>query len=343
VPNALEQTQIPAPAPDAEVLGAPVPASAERLARDDLRRQIAELDRRLGELFASAFPRSGFEWGIGAVGGPRVLSTGELERVRDALAMRLRDAQAELARRADVEEANRVLIEQMIAAPERHRWVIVSNDDIGERGCRHWHSRPRWGILGMLFGWWRVRLSSGCPLAEGLRPPARRSPAQSADMAKKRRKRRPRTAAPAPAAAPKPDAKRSPAKPPRKPIAEERPPAPWGSFPLVELVVLFGLVLFVVGFFFVEGSRGTQLFATGLAIASLAGLELSIREHFAGFRSHSTLLAAAAGVAVMLGLYYLAELSPTASFAGGAAVGGLCFFALARAFQSRAGRMVKLR
>jgi hypothetical protein len=346
VPNALEQTQVPAPAPDADVLGAPIPASAERRARDDLRRQIAELDRRLGELFASAFPRSGFEWGVGAVGGPRVLSTGELERVRDALALRLRDAQAELTRRADTEEANRALIEQMIAAPERHRWVIVSNEDIGEGGCRHWHSRPRWGILGMLFGWWRVRLSSGCPLAEGPRPPAPQATPhhyQSPEMAKKRRKRRPRTAAAGPATAPKPAAKPSQAKAPRKAIADERPPAPWGSFPLVELVVLFGLVLFVVGFFFVEGSRGTQLFATGLAIASLAGLELSIREHFAGYRSHSTLLAAAAGVAVMLGLYYLAELSPTVSFAGGAAVGGLCFFALARAFQSRAGRMVKLR
>ncbi|MGH2985409.1 MAG: MgtC/SapB family protein [Solirubrobacterales bacterium] len=311
-----------------------------RRARDDLRRQIAELDRRLGELFASAFPRPGFEWGIGAVGGPRMLSTGELERVRDALALRLRDAQAELARRADAEEANRVLVERMIAAPERHRWVIVSNEDIGERGCRHWHSRPRWGILGMLLGWWRVRLSSGCPLAEGLRPPAPQVTPAS-EMAKKRRKRRPRTAAAS--TAPPPVAKRAPAKPPRKPISEERPPAPWGSFPLVELVVLFGLGLFVAGFFFVEGSRGTQLFATGLAIASLAGLELSIREHFAGFRSHSTLLSAGAGVAVMLGLYYLAELSPTASFAGGAAVGALCFWALARAFQSRAGRMVKLR
>ena len=342
MPNALEQTQVPAPAPGAELLGAPVPASAERRARDDLRRQIAELDRRLGELFASAFPRPGFEWGIGAVGGPRVLSTGELERVRDALALRLRDAQAEFARRADVEDANRVLVERMIAAPERHRWVIVSNEDIGERGCRHWHSRPRWGILGMLFGWWRVRLSSGCPLAEGLRPPAPQV-TPLPDMAKKRRKRRPRTAAAASTAAARPAAKRAPAKPPRKPISEQRPPAPWGSFPLVELVVLFGLGLFVVGFFFVEGSRGTQLFATGLAIASLAGLELSIREHFGGFRSHSTLLAGAAGVAVMLGLYYLAELSPTASFAGGAAVGALCFWALARTFRNRAGRMVKLR
>lgn len=139
----------------------------ERAVRDELRRQIAALERRLGELFASAFPRQGIEWRVGAVGGPRVLDSGELERVRDALVVRLREAQEELGRRADAEEANRGLIEAMIAEPERHRWVKVSNEDIGEGECRHWHSRPRWGILGMLLGWWRVKLSSGCPLARG--------------------------------------------------------------------------------------------------------------------------------------------------------------------------------
>ena len=142
----------------------------ERAVRDELRRQIAELERRLGALFASAFPRQGIEWRVGAVGGPRVLGTGELERVRDALVVRLREAQDELARRAELEEANRGLIESMIAEPERHRWVKVSNEQIGEGGCRHWHSRPRFGILGVLFNWWRVKLSSGCPLARGSGP-----------------------------------------------------------------------------------------------------------------------------------------------------------------------------
>lgn len=143
----------------------------ERLVRDDLRRQIAALERKLGELFASAFPRQGIDWRVGAVGGPRVLDAGELERVRDALVVRLREAQGELGRRAEAEEANRGLIESMIAQPERHRWIKVSNEDLGEAECRHWHSRPRWGILGMLLGWWRVKLSSGCPLAQAGRPP----------------------------------------------------------------------------------------------------------------------------------------------------------------------------
>ena len=51
----------------------------------------------------------------------------------------------------------------MIAAPQRFKWVRISNDDIGEPGCKHWHARPRFGLLGMLMGWWRVKISSGCP------------------------------------------------------------------------------------------------------------------------------------------------------------------------------------
>ena len=57
------------------------PTLTERRARQDLRRQIAPLERRLGELFASAFPRQGIDWSVGAVGGPRVLGIAELERV----------------------------------------------------------------------------------------------------------------------------------------------------------------------------------------------------------------------------------------------------------------------
>jgi hypothetical protein len=144
---------------------------AEQRARHELRRQIALLEKRLGELFASAFPRTGIEWSVPAVGGPRVLGVTELERVRDGLAVRLREAQGELARQGEIEEANRGLLESMIAEPERYRWVRVAAQDIGERPCQHWHSRPRWGILGMLFGWWRVKHSSGCPLAAGLAAP----------------------------------------------------------------------------------------------------------------------------------------------------------------------------
>jgi hypothetical protein len=153
--------------------GAGTSVLTERRVRDDLRRQIARLEARLGELFASAFPRQGLEWSVGAAGGPRVLGVADLERVRDALVARIHKTQAEIERRADVEERNRGLLESMIATPRRFPWLRISNQDIGEPGCTHWHSRPRWGLVGMLAVWWRIKLSSGCPLAGGRgTPPA---------------------------------------------------------------------------------------------------------------------------------------------------------------------------
>ncbi len=145
------------------------PAEDRRSARVELRRQIARMERELGELFATTFPRRGIDWTVGAAGGPRVLGIAELERTRDTLATRLAKARAEIARRADEEQANRELVERMIADPAEYRWVQVRNEDVGEPGCKHWHSRPRWGLIGMLAGWWRVKLSSGCPLATGPR------------------------------------------------------------------------------------------------------------------------------------------------------------------------------
>jgi hypothetical protein len=139
----------------------------ERPGRAELRRQIARLDLELAELFISAFPRGGITYEVAPGGGPRMLSIGELEEVRDRLLARIADVRGILGDRADVEQRNRALLERLIAEPQKYHWVRISNEDIGEPGCRHWHSRPRWGLLGMLMGWWRVRVSSGCPLAEG--------------------------------------------------------------------------------------------------------------------------------------------------------------------------------
>ena len=144
--------------------------AAVRDARRSLRDQIARMERELSELFASASPRLGIEWRVGAAGGPRVLGLAELERIRDALADRLAEARAEIARRSETEEENRALVERMIADPSAHSWTRVRGEDVGERSCKHWHVRPRWGLLGMIAGWWRVKLSSGCPLACGACP-----------------------------------------------------------------------------------------------------------------------------------------------------------------------------
>src|SRR5918994_6338394 len=140
----------------------------ERDSREQLRRQIAALEAELGRLFASAFPRTGIEFRVAAPGGgPRVLAVDDLKGFRDGLFARLIDARAALGERTAGEDEMRALIERMSADPDSYKWIRVSNEDIGEPGCRHWHSRPRWGVLGMLLGWWRVKVSSGCPLAGG--------------------------------------------------------------------------------------------------------------------------------------------------------------------------------
>jgi hypothetical protein len=137
----------------------------ERPARRQLLEQVARLEEELAQLFCSTWPRKGFEWNVRARGGPRVLSLSELEGLRDDLADRVGKARRALSDRTYVEDQNRRLIEEMLLEPGRHRWIRVGNEDIGEPGCKHWHVRPCWGVLGMLMNWWRVVISSGCPLA----------------------------------------------------------------------------------------------------------------------------------------------------------------------------------
>jgi uncharacterized membrane protein len=119
---------------------------------------------------------------------------------------------------------------------------------------------------------------------------------------------------------------------------EDRPPAPWGSFPLVEIVVLIALVL-LVGSFFVDSSRRGPMLLGGLAIGSLAGLELSIREHFHGFRSHSALLAGFVA-AIAITITYFAAKDSAAGLAM-VPVGGVvfivAFYLFRQAFARRSG------
>jgi hypothetical protein len=150
----------------------------EAAARRSLREQISKLERELGQLLVAAYPRPGLEVSVGAVrGAPRLLSLGELEGLRDDLEARLRHARGAVSARAEAEERNRRLVERMMLDPKRYKLVRVSREDVGERGCGGWEVRPRLGLLGMLMGWWQVKLSSGCPLARGSRR-ERRGPGQ---------------------------------------------------------------------------------------------------------------------------------------------------------------------
>jgi hypothetical protein len=137
----------------------------ERKARLQLRSQIARLETELAGLFAEAFGHTEVPHRVGALAAqPRVLDLGELETVRDRLADRVAEARQALVERKRVEDENRELVERMLAAPADFKWVQVSRQDLGLPGCGHWHSRPRLGPIGMLMGWWRVKVSSGCPL-----------------------------------------------------------------------------------------------------------------------------------------------------------------------------------
>src|SRR4029079_19233204 len=141
----------------------------ERLARLELRRQIGYLERQLATLFAEAFGRVEIDHRVPASSpNARVLDLGELERLRDELAERVSGARVQLQLRNEVEAANRERLKALIEAPAEHQWVWISRADVGEPGCGGWHSRPRLGPIGMLMGWWQVKVSSGCPLAERL-------------------------------------------------------------------------------------------------------------------------------------------------------------------------------
>ncbi|MEA2421558.1 MAG: hypothetical protein QOF55_657 [Thermoleophilaceae bacterium] len=123
-----------------------------------------------------------------------------------------------------------------------------------------------------------------------------------------------------------------------KSAIEDRPPPPWGKFPLVEIVVLIALVLLVASFFVGPSRRGPTLLG-GLALGSLAGLELSIREHYGGFRSHSSLLAGFAAAVAITITYFLAK----GTSAGilmvpiGGIVFAVAFLFFRRAFARRSG------
>jgi hypothetical protein len=144
-----------------------VPEVDERAARRTMREQIARLDRELAAACLDACPRIDPGPPLRSLAGPRMLSLGELERVRDELAGRLSSVQGAIAAQAAQQARSRAVLEDMLADPAAYKWVRVSNEQLGEPGCKHYHVRPRLGPIGLLMRWWRVKISSGCPLAWG--------------------------------------------------------------------------------------------------------------------------------------------------------------------------------
>ncbi|MFM8561448.1 MAG: hypothetical protein ACKOQ0_03710 [Solirubrobacterales bacterium] len=108
--------------------------------------------------------------------------------------------------------------------------------------------------------------------------------------------------------------------------------------PLTEICILGGAVLMVVGLVGGGSSRGLLL-GFGFALVFLATIEMALREHLAGYRSHSALIAGCAA-AVALGAAALLAGLPRIALAAVAAVVFVAVFVMMRSiFKSRAGGM----
>ena len=171
-----------------------------------------------------------------------------------------------------------------------------------------------------------------------------------ASKSNRKKRRKPRTAPPAeveaaptvgrPTRSEKPKSRLAAAMDRMEETVDERPPAPWGNFPLGPLSVLAGLVLIIVGLI---TSNPVQL-AIGVGLGMLGGLELSIREHFAGFRSHTTLLAGFIFVVAVGATFYVAKLVLWQSLLIGAALAIPSFWQLRKKFEKASGGLAyKLR
>ncbi len=79
----------------------------------------------------------------------------------------------------------------------------------------------------------------------------------------------------------------------------ERPPSPFGGLPISEVAIFAGIVGTAVGL--IQG--GGPALIVGLIVCLLGVVEVTAREHFSGFRSHTSLLAGipavGAGIAVI--------------------------------------------
>lgn len=155
------------------------------------------------------------------------------------------------------------------------------------------------------------------------------------------RRSRKRATAPAPPAAVEP-AEPRPAAPRRRARRGEAPKPIWAPFPLVELAILLGLV-FIVGGLVWGGSQGRTLLACGVVVVCLASLEVAIREHITGYRSHSALLALVPTAVTLAVLFMAVDLpgSPSTRRLVGLGIAGavfvISFLALRELFRRRSG------
>jgi hypothetical protein len=152
--GARDPRDLARPARDPRDAGRPTRDPRDRAA---VRAEIAALERELAALPLLELPAP-------RMGTARLLTMAELEAERARLEQRLTRARGAAAAQGAAQERARVQLERMLLAPGRHRFERIYLSDLGEDGCGAYSVRPRLGLIGMLMGWWHVKLSSGCPL-----------------------------------------------------------------------------------------------------------------------------------------------------------------------------------
>jgi hypothetical protein len=116
---------------------------------------------------------------------------------------------------------------------------------------------------------------------------------------------------------------------------EDAPQPAWAPFPLTELVILVSIVMLGLGFL-TGGERRGVLLGGGFILVTLAAGELSVREHFAGYRSHSSLLAGLCAILAAIPVWLLPVPQPVVLLAGVIAF-VIALVGFRRAFMRRSG------
>jgi hypothetical protein len=117
----------------------------------------------------------------------------------------------------------------------------------------------------------------------------------------------------------------------------ERPQAPWHPLPLSELLILVGAIGTIIGIR--RGiSHGGRVLIAGLAAVVIGTVEVSLREHLSGYRSHTIMLALLPVIAlhsiVVLGLAAITTVPPIVNVAM-LAVDGAIFAFLYKLLRAR--------
>ena len=100
--------------------------------------------------------------------------------------------------------------------------------------------------------------------------------------------------------------------------------------------MLAGIVLLVLGLLNADTDRGKAMLVSGMLLGSLGGLDTALREHFSGYRPHTTVLAGLPAVALAAVLYFAKAPWP-AVVAAAIVAFAAAFVALGRAYARRAG------